>query len=275
MSLCEGLANHFLFVAHPGHELCVHGWLTSTQPKVFVLTDGSGHGGQSRIGSTSKILGQVRAQRGSIYGRFTDVGLYELILGQNFQPFLRVVDEFADAILNERPSTIAGDAIEGYNPSHDLCRLIINAAITIARRSGCEVVNRDFLLARPHAVSTESDAVHFQLDDAAFTRKLQAARAFPELQLEIEAAMAGELLSFREYPQLDRSWIGSNRGTSLYRTEVLRPVHENHHQEEFTEAPFYERYGELRVADGHYHSVIRYRDHILPLAEALRHFAER
>ena len=275
MSLSDSLANHFLFVAHPGHELCVHGWLSNTQPKVFVLTDGSGHGGQSRIGSTSKVLGQVGAQPGSIYGRFTDAGLYELILGRNFQPLLRIVDELADAIVTERPSTVAGDAIEGYNPSHDLCRLIINAAVTIARRSGCEVVNRDFLLARPQVVSTGSDAAHFELDDAAFTRKLQAARAFPELQSEVEAAMAGELLSFREYPQLDRSWIGKNRGTALYRTEVLRPVHENGYEEEVNDVPFYERYGELRVADGHYHSVIRYRDHILPLAEALRHFAER
>ena len=272
MSLSDGLANHFLFVAHPGHELCVHGWLSSTQPKVFVLTDGSGHGKQSRIGSTSKLLGRVGAQPGSIYGRFTDAGLYELILGQDSQPLLRVVDEFADAIVTERPSTVAGDAIEGYNPSHDLCRLIINAAVTIARRSGWEVVNRDFLLARPHVVTNGNRAVHFELDDAAFTRKLEAARAFPELQSEIEAAFAGQLLSLQEYPQLDRSWIANNegRGINVYRTEVLRLVHENGYEEEFlNDVPFYERYGELRVADGYYHSVIRYRDHILPLAETL------
>ena len=269
MGLSDGLANHFLFVAHPGHELCVHGWLSITQPKVFVLTDGSGHGKQSRIGSTSKVLGRVGARPGSIYGRLTDIGLYELILGQDFQPLLRIVDEFADAILTERPSTVAGDAIEGYNPAHDLCRLIINAAVTIAGRSGWEVVNRDFLLARPHVVSTERCAVHFELDDAAFTRKLEAARAFPELQPEVEAALAGELLSLREYPQL-RAWMNAkNEGTKLYRTEVLRLVPENGEEEFLNDVPFYERYGELRVADGYYHSVIRYRDHILPLAETL------
>src|SRR4051812_44433101 len=31
---------HFLFIAHPGHELCVYAWLKLTKPKVFVLTDG-------------------------------------------------------------------------------------------------------------------------------------------------------------------------------------------------------------------------------------------
>jgi hypothetical protein len=276
MSLSDSLANDFLFVAHPGHELCVHGWLSSAQPKVFVLTDGSGHGGQSRISSTSKVLDQVGAQPGSIYGRFTDAALYELILRRDFQPLLRIIDEFAEAIVRERPSTIAGDAIEGYNPSHDLCRLIINAAVTIARRSGWQVVNRDFLLARPHVVATDSGAVDFHLDDAAFGRKLQAARAFPELQSEIEAALTGGLLSLREYPQLG-SWMNANNGdTNVYRTEVLRLVHGNGYEEEFlNDVPFYERYGELRVADGFYHRVIRLREHMVPLAEALRHFAER
>ena len=268
--------NHFLFVAHPGHELCVHGWLSSTQPKVFVLTDGSGHDGQSRIGSTSKVLGEVGAQPGSIYGHFTDAELYELILRRDFQPLLRIIDEFAEAIVTERPSSVAGDAIEGYNPSHDLCRLIINAAVTIASRSGWEVVNRDFLLARPHVASTESHAVNFELDDAAFARKLRAARSFPELQSEIEAALAGELLSFRKYPQLG-SWMNANNGDrNVYRREVLRLVHANGYEEEFPdEVPFYERYGELRVADGFYHRVIRLREHMVPLAEALRHFADR
>jgi hypothetical protein len=34
--------------------------------------------------------------------------------------------------------------------------------------------------------------------------------------------------------------------------------------------PYYEEYGEKRVAEGKYGEVIRYREHVLPLAEALR-----
>jgi hypothetical protein len=38
---------------------------------------------------------------------------------------------------------------------------------------------------------------------------------------------------------------------------------------------FYELYGEKLVAAGHYEKVIRYREHMLPLAQAIRARTER
>jgi hypothetical protein len=35
------------------------------------------------------------------------------------------------------------------------------------------------------------------------------------------------------------------------------------------EAPFYERHGARRVAEGRYRTVIRYREHVRPIAAAL------
>lgn len=37
----------------------------------------------------------------------------------------------------------------------------------------------------------------------------------------------------------------------------------------FAETPFYERHGEKQVAEGYYDQVIRYREHMLALAEGL------
>ena len=48
-----------LVIAHPGHELCVYGWLETVRPRVFILTDGSGRSGQSRLKSTEEILSVV------------------------------------------------------------------------------------------------------------------------------------------------------------------------------------------------------------------------
>lgn len=271
----DNAANHFLFVAHPGHELCVHAWLTGTHPKVFVLTDGSGRG-KPRIASTTKVLEQAGAQPGSIYGRFADAELYELILKCDFQPLLRIVDEFAQAIITDDVSEVAGDAIEGYNPAHDTCRLIINSAVAIARRrSGRQISNRDFLLVGRDLARADNGDVCLRLNDAAFEQKLQAARGFPELQSEIEATLAGETLALREYPQLNGEFsLERNNADRPYRTEVLRHVDDNGSGDEFLgSAPFYERYGELRVAAGYYRHVIRYREHMLPLTEALVKYA--
>src|SRR5438876_6336532 len=65
-----------LVIAHPGHELRVHAWVELAQPLAFVLTDGSGHTGQSRLASTSRLLDQTGASSGGIYGRLTDRALY-------------------------------------------------------------------------------------------------------------------------------------------------------------------------------------------------------
>src|SRR5437660_1178518 len=69
-----------LFIAHPGHELLVHGWVELVKPSVFVLTDGSGRTNQSRLESTTAILNQTGAKRGRIYGRLTDRASYSAIL---------------------------------------------------------------------------------------------------------------------------------------------------------------------------------------------------
>jgi hypothetical protein len=266
----------FLLIAHPGHELCVHAWLTARRPKVFVLTDGSGHSRQSRIASTTAVLRDAGAKPGSIYARFTDAELYALILRRDFQPLFDVVEEFAAAIVTEQAGAVAGDAIEGFNPAHDICRLMINSAVEIARRrSDWEIVNQDFLLIGRHAPLATDGATCLWLDDKSFTRKLAAAQGFPELKPEVDAVLAGELLAFNQYPQIrnetsvDRNTVGAD----AYRLECLRPVDGGLAAEAFTTTPFYERFGELRVAEGLYGDVIRYRQHILPLAEALSRYA--
>src|SRR6476469_1598416 len=266
-------AHNFLFIAHPGHELCVHAWLANTKPRVSVLTDGSGHGQQPRIDSTSKLLQSVGAEPGPIYARFADAELYRLILDHDFEPVLQVAREFAEAIINDHVTSVTGDAMEGYNPAHDVCRLIINTAVRRARRrSGRQIANRDFLLVGRHVEAANVDTASMQLSQQAFEAKLEAARNFPGLQSELQALFSGNLLALQNYPQMDPQSLPNRNtlGSEAYRVETLRPVADDSLGEQFLKAPpFYERYGEWRVADGYYNRVIRYREHILPLAQAL------
>ena len=272
----------FLFVAHPGHELCVHGWLETARPRVFVLTDGSGRSGRSRIQSTTKILKQAGAEPGSIYGRLTDAEIYRAILNHDFELFLSITEEFAKALVLDEVELVAGDAIEGFNPAHDVCRLIINAAVEFVRRSWAQAIaNRDFLLVGRHDTypsELRERAVWLELSDYAFQRKLEVARDFDELRSEIGAALDGDLQSLRNYPELSQN-LGlryNSLGLEAYRFECLRPVEEKPGCDDFADQPpFYERFGELRVAERDYQSVIRYREHIQPIAAALREFVEQ
>ena len=244
-----------LVVAHPGHELRVFGWMESAQPVVFVLTDGSGSGGETRIESTTALLDRMSARPGSVYGRMSDRDIYAAMLSHDFSCFTRLADELAAAFVAAGVDCVAGDSIEGYNPSHDVCRLVINTAVRIAARScGATLAAYDFpLVEAPHLCPPElrDRARWVQLDDCALERKIQAARGYQELALEVERAL-------------------EQFGVDVFRTECLRPVNDTApYGWPFDRTPFYETYGEQRVAAGAYDKVVRFREHVVPLADAL------
>jgi len=239
-----------LVIGHPGHELRVFHWLEMARPVVFVLTDGSGHLGHSRLPSTTRILDQVGASKGSFYGRLTDSEVYQAILSRDFDPFVELTLELARFLVDETVGYVAGDAAEGYNPTHDVCRLVIGAAVEMANRSGVnEVANFDFSLMGADR-SAGNHEVRIELDDEAFARKMAAARSYSGLESEVNNA------------------INSNPERA-FRVERLGPVGNYGIIFRPDDKPYYETYGEKRVAAGKYNEVIRFREHVLPLAEAL------
>jgi hypothetical protein len=276
-----------LIVSHPGHELRVHGWLEATRPLVCVLTDGSGRTGRSRLDSTTRVLDAAGARRGTVYGPLSDGELYAAVLEREHSPFTSLVEELAATLVRERVRLVAGDAEEGYNPSHDICRLLVNAAVRLARRaSAARISNYDFTLAAPPCHCPEhlrAGALRLDLDDAAFARKLSAAHNYPELRAEVEAALGGAgSVALREHPDLARQTGASFGGACAddFRVEWLRPVAADDDDGEplsrgARERPFYEAYGERQVQAGHYRRVLRYREHVLPLAAALDAHVER
>jgi hypothetical protein len=245
-----------LVVAHPGHELRVFGWLEKVRPRVFVLTDGSGRTGRSRLQSTTDILAGVGALPGSVYGRFSDLALYQAILQHDYQLFAGLARELADEFLRQRIEYAAGDSAEGYNTMHDVCRLVLDAALEmVGRAREMSIGNYDFHLKGrldECPAPLRDRAIWLHLDDAAVGRKLKAANDYPEMADEVEAAI-------------------SENDAGAFRIECLRPVEGNNGIERFaTEKPYYEKHGEQQMAAGYYKHVIRYREHMLPLAEALQ-----
>lgn len=99
---------------------------------------------------------------------------------------------------------------------------------------------------------TRTRAMWFELDDLTFERKRAAAYAYHPLAHEVESVI-------------------EKMGEATFRVECLRPVDPwITEKTEWTVAPpWYERYGEERVAAGYYQRVIRYREHIHPLAKRL------
>jgi hypothetical protein len=230
--------------------------MEQSRPVVFVLTDGSGRGNQSRLPATTRVLDRAGATRGVVYGRFTDAEVYRALLSRDIAAFTDTAADLAAALLDEAIDVVVADAAEGYNPTHDICRYLANAAIEIAARVGARpIANYEFdLVAAPAAPegSAANGAAVVTLDEDALARKLAAARGYDEMTAEVDAALA--------------KW-----GPSAFRVEVLRSVVAHDHWRDPAELPpGYERHGEKRRTDGAYADVIRFRDHVRPLRDALR-----
>src|SRR5689334_4663597 len=185
-----------LVVAHPSHELRLHGWLEQARPYVCVLTDGGGRAGEPRLDRTTEVLSRAGARPGTIYGRFEDLEVYSAILNGDVQLFAELVEELARAFVDERIEYVVGDAAEGYNVTHDMCRVMIGAAVELAgQQFGHRIANFDFAVVGPPdecVDESRDDAIWLQLDDAAFDRKVKAALGYtPNLANDVEEALAG------------------------------------------------------------------------------------
>jgi len=246
------LDNVAIVVAHPGHELVVHHYMERCRPLYFCLTEGSGGNGQPRLGSTSDLLRSVGATPGSIYGRFSDREVYRFLLDGNVEIFTALVSELAQSLIDGDIHCVAGDSMEGFNPSHDLCRGLIDSAIAMVEsRTGRVLQNLEFAVYNDPSGASDSAGVRLRLDDAALQRKIDAAMAYREMQAEVEDAL-------------------HRFGKQAFASESLRPGNSRPVLEQFeTTPPRYESVGEGRVASGRYRHVIRYREHVLPVFSAM------
>ncbi|HVR29206.1 MAG TPA: hypothetical protein VMS86_06680 [Thermoanaerobaculia bacterium] len=242
-----------LVVAHPGHELRVHGWLELARPEVWVLTDGGGRTGLGRLGSSRAVVERAGARVGPVFGAFTDQEAYRLLLAGDVQPVARLVERLADRLAAEEGPYVVGDALEGFNPVHDLCRVLVDLATARAeRRTGRRIDSLDFPLeAAPDTLGRIGEDLRLLLDEAAVARKLTAAREYPEMATEVARALV-------------------SHGQAAFAVERLRPVDAQRSLAARLQGPpLYERFGEERVAAGTYRQVLRFAEHFAPFVAAL------
>ena len=248
-----------LILGHPGHELRIFRFLELYKPRVYIFTDGSGSSGHSRVHNTLKIIHQAGATASPVMGRFTDVQFYEILMQQDKDTLAGLMEEIMADMKMHQIDTLAGDAAEGFNPTHDLCRYMINALAGMYRKdTGKFIPNYEFLLeGSPAECPTKmtGEVVRIQLTDEEFGRKRAAAYHYPELQAEIEKVYAAY-------------------GATPFMTEYLWPSGPpDEYKTWTTEEPYYETWGKRKLESGTYKELIAFHTHLLPLAEFLNNYS--
>ena len=242
-----------LVTASPGEELRVFGWAELTRPVHSILTDGSGRDGISRVERSRELVGLGAVEPGAMYGALTTRDVYAALLDRNIEFFLKLAHALcADFLARGIDSLLVNDA-EGHDAIQDVTSFVSRAAAGVASRARGDRLEQYVYSAvdHPDLARERPAAVQIVLTPEMFERKLEAARRMEEMSSDISARIA--------------QW-----GANALRIETIHPAEERKPQTLFRqERPSYEGLGERRVAQGHYASAIRFREHILPLAIAL------
>src|SRR5262245_51789108 len=184
MNTDPGSQRWAVVVAHPGHDLRVLNFIARTRPIVSVLTDGSASTGHSRLPQTMALLEQLGATAAPVFGRFTDREAYAALMARVWSSYLQTTLDLSATLRAHRITAVATDSAEGYNPIHDVCRVLTAAAVGLLERDAPALYEFD-LVGHPDGAG---EGIRMQLDDAAFAGKLGAVRQYAELAQEAQAA---------------------------------------------------------------------------------------
>jgi hypothetical protein len=234
----------FLIIGHPGHELRVHRWLGLARPYVIVLTDGSGGGGP-RTHLTFQNVATAGARPGCVFAPWTDAECYRALLAKDGELFVGAGRAILEDARRLRPAMIVSDALEGYNPMHDVAWALASAVCAALEADGQPVEHLEF----PVVAQTLAGPARIErgLDGPALSRKLAAAHAYGPLALEVDDYLAS---------------AGSNIALEQIFPAAAGPP------ADWT--PYYEVVGRQRVEAGRYDTALEYGAHVRPVCDTIR-----
>jgi hypothetical protein len=121
-------ANTVAVFSHPNHEVAVYGLLQRLRPRLIFLTDG---GGEERVRQTKVGLERLGLSDRALFVNHTEQSFYEAILGRDHKFFASIATLLESLMKSMSPDQILCDAVEFYNPVHDITLPLVMAAVGI------------------------------------------------------------------------------------------------------------------------------------------------
>jgi hypothetical protein len=112
--------------SHPNHELAIFGLLQRRQPSLVYLTDG---GGPERIEQTQRGLAAIGVLERAIFLNHREQRLYDALLDGDLAFYQGLARQVRKIIDDRQPAELLCDAVEFYNPVHDVSLPVAWAAV--------------------------------------------------------------------------------------------------------------------------------------------------
>lgn len=240
--------------SHPNHELAIFGLLQSCRPTLVYLTDG---GGEDRVEQTRRGLREIGLLDRAHFLDYTEQSFYDALLDCDSKFFAEVAARLRGVLESIRPEQVLCDAVEFYNPVHDLSLPLVRSAL-----AGLEAKVFEVPLVYEKPAASESYEIQRPADAGSGDIELPVADAHVDVKIRardevytILTAQLGELITGIPRLHLTREHLVPARaplpapGPAM----VLR----------------YERRAKLLLERGEIDRMITYRGHYLPVAASL------
>lgn len=121
----DGDATVMVF-SHPNHELAVFGLVQRLRPWMVFLTDG---GGPRRVDETRRGLDGLGLLDRATFLNHPEAEFYDRLLARDHDYWRTVVARLRAVFAATTPVRVLCDAVEFYNPVHDLSLPLVRAAL--------------------------------------------------------------------------------------------------------------------------------------------------
>jgi hypothetical protein len=248
--------------AHPGHELAILNTLSQLNPVIHILTNGGGRNDRSRISYSETAIDRIAATQGDIWGKFSDLEAYRLLKDRLIDRIIDLTRQSIGCFSPYQNICIISDAFEGYNPIHDLAAVISQYTAYYLRAMGRKVIHLSFspiLAARnglaPSSYNRNMRILRIPIDRLKLEEKIKIANEYLPLQSEINTL--------------------SNHCDINYETFFLHRSYLKLEYPQLDWHPFWEKYSQEKVSQGHYTDLLTYQDNFYPIYQQLSNIAYR
>ena len=107
---------------HPGHELAVFGLIQRYRMPIVILTDG---GGAARTAESQAGFAAIGHLDQVTYLGYPESSFYEALLDDDTRHFIDVAEDLGRIVASIAPAQLFCDAVEFYNPVHDITLPIV------------------------------------------------------------------------------------------------------------------------------------------------------
>lgn len=242
--------------SHPNHELAIFGLLQRRRPRLLYLTDG---GGPNRVTETQRGLESIGLADRATFLDYPEQRFYDALVEADTGFFKAVAGRVRDGVRDQPPDQVLCDAVEFYNPVHDMSLPIVRAALD---GSGTLPVFEVPLIYQTAAS-----------DEAYEVQRWPDSRRADQLEIRLSRRELAVKTTARDtiYTSLVAQLgpvVAALPPTHLA-LEVLAPARSRLPEPGVDGALRYERRARLLATRGEITIEITYRDHYLPVASSL------